>query len=126
MKPYSVLYAEDVPNYCTAEIEAENDQDVLNKAKTHANTGDLEFNDPDWSNPILRRIVHILDGNSVAVAQDISLDGHHLLTDSKVRDAVRYALECLGSFKADWLTNHGLNVAVEKLEAAYAELGGAA
>jgi hypothetical protein len=126
MKPYSVLYAEDVPHYCTVEIEAESDEDALRKAKRHPGTEDLGFDDPDWNNPICFRIVHILDSNSVAVAQDISLDGHRLLTDSKVRDAVQYALECLGSFKADWLANHGLNVAVEKLEAAYAELGGAA
>jgi len=33
-------------------------------------------------------------------------------------------MECLGNFKADWLANHGLTVVVERLELAYAEVGG--
>ena len=33
MKTYSVLYAEDVPHYGTAEIEAENDAEAIAKAK---------------------------------------------------------------------------------------------
>jgi hypothetical protein len=49
-----------------------------------------------------------------------------LITGSAVRDAIQYALECLGSFKADWIASHGLKPVVEKLEVAYAELGDAA
>lgn len=56
----------------------------------------------------------------------ISLDNTLLLTGSDVRDAIQYALECLGNFKSDWLASHGLSVVVEKLEVAYAEVGGAA
>jgi hypothetical protein len=123
MKTYTVLYAEDVPNYCTVEIQAETDAKAVVAAKARHNR-DLQFEDADWENPILRRIVHILDFNCVAVAQDVPLDGHQLLADSKVRDAVQYALESLLLFKRDRLSTHGLNVALEKLETAYAELGG--
>jgi hypothetical protein len=125
MKTYSILYAEDVPHYATAEIEADNDAEAIAKAKRLSNMGDLEFSDPDWENPIIRRVVNIEDCNCITVANDISLDGHQLLVDSKVRDAIQYALECLGNFKADWLTKHGLKVAIERLESAYTEVGGA-
>ena len=70
MKTYSVLYAEDVPHYCAAEVEAENDDGALEKAKDHPNTGHLNFDDPDWNNPVCFRIVHIEDenGNTVFVS----------------------------------------------------------
>jgi hypothetical protein len=125
MKTYTVLYAEDVPHYATVEIQAASDEEAVAVAKAR-HSGDLDFDSPDWENPILRRIVSIEDPNYIGVAGDISLDAHQLLTDSKVRDAIQYALECLGSFKADWLNIHGLKVAVEQLEAAYIELGGSA
>jgi hypothetical protein len=125
MKTYIVLYAEDVPHYCTVEIQAAGHDDAINAAKAR-HTGDLDFDDPDWENPILRRIVNIQDSNYVDIANDIPLDGHQLLIGSTVRDAIQYALECLGNFKVDWLANHGLGIAVEKLAAANAELGGAA
>jgi hypothetical protein len=126
MKTYTALFAEDVPHYCAVEIEAETDEQAIKQAKGFHGKFDIDFDDPDWNNPVCQRIVHILDNTGVEVATDISLDGHHLLTDSKVCDAIQHALECLRSFKADWLANHGLNVAVEKLEAAYKEMGGAA
>ena len=124
MKTYSVLYAQDVPHYATVDIQAATNEEAI-EAATSRNI-DFDFEDPDWQSPILQRIVHIQDENAIDIANDISLDRHHLLTDSKVRDALKYALECLRSFKADWLTNNGLGVAVEKLEDAYAEVGGAA
>ncbi|MCL5670811.1 MAG: hypothetical protein M1423_05865 [Acidobacteria bacterium] len=34
MKTYTVLYAEDVPHYGTAEIEAENDAEAIARAST--------------------------------------------------------------------------------------------
>jgi hypothetical protein len=125
MKTYSVIYAEDVPHYATVEIQAASDAEAVAIAKAQ-HTGDLDFGSPDWGNPILRRIVSIENGNYIGVASDISLDTYQLLVDSKVRDAIQYALECLCAFKPDWLVNKGLNVAVEKLEAARVELGGAA
>jgi hypothetical protein len=126
MKTYSVLYAEDVPNYAIAEMEAEDDRAAIGIAKQFHATGDLAFGDADWENPILRRIVHIEDADGNIVASDIQLDNYTLLTDCKVRDAIQYVLECLSNFKADWLAAHGLKVAFETLESAYAELGGAA
>jgi hypothetical protein len=123
MKTYTVLYAEDVPHYTSVEIQAASQDEAINAAKAR-HTGDLAFDDPDWENPILRRIVHIQDSNCVDIANDISLDGYQLLTGSTVADAIQYALQCLGNFKPDWLANHGLTVIVETLEAAYIELGG--
>lgn len=125
MKTYTVLYAQDVPNYSAVEIQAATDEEAIAAAKAR-HTGDMDFEDPDWENPILRRIVHIQDNNYIDIANDIPLDRHQLLTDSKVNDAIQYALECLGSFKADWLANHGLTIVLEKLGAAYIEVGGAA
>jgi hypothetical protein len=87
--------------------------------------GDVQL-DPEWNNTFCKRIVHIEDDAGKTIVNDISLDGSILLTGPEVRDAIQYALECLASFKPDWLSNHGLNVMVEKLQAAYSEVGGAA
>jgi hypothetical protein len=123
MKTYTILYAKDVPHYATVEIEADNDQDAIERAKAH-DFGDAPL-EADRNNAVSRRIVHIEDATGNAVGHNISLDDTLLLTGSEVRDAIGYALECLGNFKADWLANHGLTLVVEKLEAAYAEVGGA-
>jgi len=96
MKTYSVLYAEDVPHYAAVEIQADDTEHAITAARAR-HTGDLDFDSPDWENPILRRIVSIEDANCIGVAGDIPLDGQQLLTDSKVRDAIQNALECLGS-----------------------------
>ena len=69
MKTYSVLYAEDVPHYGTAEIEAENDAEAIAKAKA----GPFETDDPDWNNTVCRRIVHI-EGPAGIIAEDVPLD----------------------------------------------------
>jgi|HubBroStandDraft_6_1064221.scaffolds.fasta_scaffold2231359_1 hypothetical protein len=126
MKAYSVLYAADVPHYATFEIQAATTEDAILAAKAHIATPDVTLGDPDWDNTILQRIVHIEDDAGNAVANDISIDGQLLLVDSQIRDAIQYALECLSNFKADWLANHGLKAAVEKLEAAYTLAGGVA
>jgi hypothetical protein len=69
MKIYSVLYAEDVPHYGTAEIEAETDTEAIAKAKA----GPFETDDPDWNNTVCRRIVHI-EGPAGIIAEDVPLD----------------------------------------------------
>jgi hypothetical protein len=48
MKTYSVLFAEDVPHYGTAEIKAASDADVL-AAAADADFDDL-FLEPAWEN----------------------------------------------------------------------------
>ena len=126
MKTYSVLYAADVPHYATFEVQADTAEAAILAAKASINAGDVVLADPDWDNTILERIVHIEDEAGKEVANDVALDNKTLLTGSAVRDAIQYALECLGSFKADWIATHGLKPAAERLEAAYAELGGAA
>jgi hypothetical protein len=123
MKTYTVLYAEEVPHYATVEIEADNDQDATERAKAH-DFGDAPL-EADRNNAVSRRIVHIEDVAGNTPGHNISLDNTLLLCGSEARDAIRYALECLGNFKADWLANHGLTVLVERLELAYAEAGGA-
>ena len=124
MKTYSILYAEDVPTYGTVEITAESDDAAIAQAR-EMDFGDVQLG-PEWNNTFCKRIVHIEDETGKTLVNGIPLDRSILLTGSEVRDAIQYALECLTSFKSDWLSNHGLNIAVEKLLGAYTELGGAA
>ena len=124
MKTYSILYAEDVPSYGTVEITAETDEDAIAQAK-EMDFGDVQL-DPEWNNAVCKRIVHIEDHTGKTLINGISLDNTILLNGSNVSDAIQYALESLNVFKPDWLVNHGLGVVIEKLQAAYIEVGGAA
>jgi hypothetical protein len=74
MKTYTVLYAQDVPHYCTREIHAATDEKALRKAKKLPATHDLNFQDPDWESPVCLRIVRIEDEKGAIVAEDIPLD----------------------------------------------------
>ena len=124
MKTYTVLYAADVPHYATFEVQADTAEVAILAAKASINAGDVVLADPDWNNTILDRIVHIENETGKSVVNDVPLDNKTLLTGSAVCDDIQYALECFHAFKADWSANNGLAVVVEKLEAAYAELGG--
>jgi hypothetical protein len=57
MKTYTVLFAEDVPHYGTAEIQAENDAAAIEAAKAY----DLSAvtTDAEWGNSACKRIVDI-------------------------------------------------------------------
>ena len=78
MKTYTVLYAEDVPHYGQAEIEATDDDAAIEAArKVHAE-GSLDLYDPDWDNAICKRIVHIEDQNGEIIAEDIPVDSYYL------------------------------------------------
>ena len=72
MKAYTVLFAEDVPHYGTAEIQAGDDTDALETAKAY----DLSevTNDPVWKNSVCKRIVNIQDAEGNIVFEDIALD----------------------------------------------------
>lgn len=99
MKTYSVLYAEDVPHYGSAEIEAENDADAIAKAKAISDE-DLgnTTNDPDHCNSVCKRIVHIQDAEGNDVAHDISLDAYELIHGEDKRrlcDAAEAMFEAL-------------------------------
>ena len=80
MKTYIVLYAEDVPHYGTAEIEAENDAEAIVKASaiTDEDLGNTAI-DPDHCSSVCKRIVHIQDEHGNDVAHDLSLDAYTLI-----------------------------------------------
>ena len=77
LKTYSVLFAEDVPHYGFAEIEAEDDVAALEAAKAY-DLSEVTV-DPEWENTVSKRIVHIEDpaGNNDQ-AYDVPLDDYSL------------------------------------------------
>jgi hypothetical protein len=81
MKTYSVLFAEDVPHYGTAEIEAEDDAAALEAAKVY----DLSevTTDAEWENSVCKRIVHIEDPEGKTVFNDVPLDNYVLCLESE-------------------------------------------
>ncbi len=81
MKAYTVLFAEDVPHYGAAEIEAEDDAAALEVAKAY----DLSevTNDPEWENSVCKRIVHIEDAEGKTIFHDVPLDNYFLGLDGE-------------------------------------------
>lgn len=78
MKTYQILYAEDVPHYAIGEIKARGPKDALAKARK-VDTDTFTALDPDWSNPVCRRIVHITEEKSGKyIAEDVRLDNYTL------------------------------------------------
>lgn len=71
MKTYSVLFAEDVPHYGTANIEAPDDE-AASAAATAFEASTLTH-DPDWSSIVCRRIVSIEDPHGEIIATDVPL-----------------------------------------------------
>ena len=99
MKTYQILYAEDVPHYAIGEIKARGPKDALAKARK-VDTDIFTALDPDWSNPVCRRIVHITEEKSGKyIAEDVRLDNYTLeqATDQEVtiRDHGKELLEAL-------------------------------
>jgi hypothetical protein len=76
LKTYSVLFAEDVPHYGFAEIEAEDDAAALDAAKAY-DLSEVTV-DPEWENSVSKRIVHIEDPAGNTVAYDVPLDDYSL------------------------------------------------
>ena len=119
MKTYSILFAEDVPHYGTAVIEAENDSAALEAAKAY----DLSevTSDPAWEYSICKRIVHIEDGDGNDIAHDIPLDGYSPRSES-VRDKTLFdaAPELLAAAQLviERWANGDLADAVRQLDAA--------
>jgi hypothetical protein len=81
MKTYTVLFAEDVPHYGTAEIEAENDAAALDAAKAY-NLSEVT-NDPVWENSVSKRIVYIEDAEGNTMFHDVPLDNYALCLESE-------------------------------------------
>jgi len=74
MKTYSILFAEHVPHYGTAEITAANHDEAIAAAKRI----ERELTAPDWDNAVCCRIVHIEDEDGNIVTEDLALDGFFL------------------------------------------------
>jgi hypothetical protein len=92
MKTYSVLFAEDVPHYGTAHLEAEDDAAALEAAKAY----DISeiANDPEWENSVCRRIVHIEDAAGNTIFHDIPLDNYCLCLASERTDMLNALKLC--------------------------------
>ena len=97
MKTYSILFAEDVPHYGCAQIEAEDDNAALETAKAY----DISevTNDPEWENSVSKRIVYIEDAEGNTIFHDVPLDGYDLRhggeEERRLCDAARDMLEAL-------------------------------
>lgn len=97
MKSYSVLFAEDVPHYGFAEIEAEDDAAALEAARDY-DLSEVTI-DPEWENSVCKRIVHIEDPAGNTIAYDVPLDNYSLRAggekDRLLCDAAPEMLEAL-------------------------------
>jgi hypothetical protein len=98
MKTYTVLYAEDVPHYSFGEIEARSDKSAIAKARK-LDTETFQAYEPDWNNPVCRRIVSIEGPDDNVIAQDVPLDDyvlHKATADEQLRlDAAEGMFEAL-------------------------------
>lgn len=77
-KTYSVLYAEDVPFYGYADVEAKHVKAALKAARKLHAEGRVDINDPCYGSAVCQRIVHIEDPDGNTVAENITLDDFHL------------------------------------------------
>lgn len=86
LKTYRALLAQDVAHYGFLEVEAADPADAVARTRVRAADEIHEItNDPDWSSPVCRRIVHIEDGTGATVAEAIALDGYVLHHSSERR-----------------------------------------
>lgn len=114
MKTYTVLYAEDVPHYGQAEIEAtDNDAAIEAARKAHANL-DLYLYDADWDNTICKRIVHIEDQNGEIIAEDIPVDSYYLSHGEPQRRLCEAASAMLEALEAQEMAEHDPEAARRK------------
>ena len=76
MKTYTVLFAEDVPHYGTAEIQADSDDAALEAAKAY----DISevTSDAEWENSACKRIVWIEDAEGNTIIEEVALDDCYL------------------------------------------------
>ena len=119
MKTYTVIFAEDVPHYATAEIRAANDADAIKAAKAYDR--DALFLEPEWQNAVCRRIVEICDDETgKTVALDIAVDDYFLRNGGEreriLCDAAPELLAVLEEAKsASWVCNAALTTDIEAL-----------
>jgi hypothetical protein len=99
MKTYSVLFAEDVPHYGTAEIEAKDDAAALEAAKVY-DLSEVTL-DPEWENSVCKRIVYIEDQEGNTIFHDVPLDDYDLRHGGdKERALCDAAQDMLGALEA--------------------------
>ena len=97
MKTFTVLFAEDVPHYGTAEIQAEDDTAALEAAKAY----DLSevTTDPEWENSVCKRIVYMVDPEGNTIFHHVPLDDYDLRsggdTERRLCDAAQDMLDAL-------------------------------
>lgn len=104
MARYEILYAEDIPHYCTASIKADSPKDAIRIAKRY-DYGDAAA-DPDWSNPVCKRIVSIHDETGEAIAEGVPLDECFLRYGGEAeRQLCDAASEMLAALRSalDWI-----------------------
>ena len=110
MKTYTILYAEEVPHYGIADIEAPDDDAAIEIAKQRS-VGSVAI-DPDYENAVLKRIVHIEDEEGHIVAHDIALDNCFLRyggkAEERLLDIAPKLLESLRAIAAIPLWGEGL------------------
>lgn len=97
LRTYSVLFAEDVPHYGVAEIEAKDDAAAIEAAKAYDLTE--VTTDAEWENSVSKRIVHIEGPDGKMIAYDVPLDDYSLRSggekDRLLCDAAAEMLEAL-------------------------------
>lgn len=93
MKTYTVRFAQDVPHYGTVEIEAENDEGALAKARAfwervQQGEEDWPLYDAQHDSALLDRIVEITEGDDDReVSRDVALDTYTLAHTPTEQDA---------------------------------------
>jgi len=126
MKTYTVIYAEDVPNYASGEIEARDDKSAIAKARK-SDTESLWAYDADWDNAVCRRIVSIEDPDGNVIAQDVALDKYVLhkgtVAQQRRLDAAEEMFKALTACRRV-ICRHGQDFHVDLLKTALAKARG--
>jgi hypothetical protein len=100
MKKYVILYARDVSHYGAIELEAKSDAEIVEDAKSYWSATELDpADEPDWNNPVRKRIVQITDEAGREIATDVRCDNYNLehVADEEllIRDSGKDLLEAL-------------------------------
>jgi hypothetical protein len=100
MKKYEITYAQDIPHYGTVELEAASDGEIVAAAKAYWSTTENDpVDDPDWNNPVRKRIVVIRDEAGNEVANDVRCDSYDIAhgsdEDLRIREHAKDLLEAL-------------------------------
>ena len=103
---------QDVPHYGSVELEALSDEHIVEAARVNWAATELDpVDDPDWNNPVCKRIVQITDEAGKEIAADVRCDDYNLeyISDEQVtiREAAEAMLEALDAVDA-LIRKHGI------------------